>query len=76
MAEYVVIGRIERVQPRLVAGARRPATGDASVVGSAGARPEGPRHAQPGDSLADRWASFRDAWSQTTFFLTDPNSWR
>ena len=29
-----------------------------------------------GDWIGDRLAGLRDAWSQTTFFLTDPNSWR
>ncbi len=26
--------------------------------------------------LADRWAYVRDGIDQTTFYLTDPNSWR
>jgi hypothetical protein len=28
------------------------------------------------DRLADRAAAFRERWSQLTFFLFDPNSWR
>lgn len=28
------------------------------------------------DALAERLGRIRDAWSMTTFFLTDPNSWR
>jgi hypothetical protein len=32
--------------------------------------------AEPVISLDERWERFRDRWSQLTFFLTDPNSWR
>jgi hypothetical protein len=28
------------------------------------------------DRLVARWDDLREAWSQTTFFLFDPNSWR
>lgn len=72
---YATTTRIERVQPRFVAGRSRvPAT----------TRPPEPdlppiETAEGGDPvtwIGDRWASLRDAWSQTTFFLTDPDSWR
>ena len=29
-----------------------------------------------GRRLAERWADLREAWSQTTFYLFDPESWR
>ena len=29
-----------------------------------------------GERLADRWIDLREAWSQTTFFLFNPESWR
>jgi hypothetical protein len=30
---------------------------------------------EPGP-LSDRWAAFRDRWSELTFYLFDPQSWR
>lgn len=30
----------------------------------------------PAPTLAERWASFREELAITTFFLTDPESWR
>ena len=29
-----------------------------------------------GERLAERWDELRETWSQTTFFLFDPESWR
>jgi hypothetical protein len=28
------------------------------------------------DPLVDRWAAVRDRWSELTFYLFDPQSWR
>ena len=30
----------------------------------------------PGERLAERWEDLRETWSQMTFFLFDPESWR
>ena len=27
-------------------------------------------------ALAERWETFRERWTQTTFFVFDPDSWR
>jgi hypothetical protein len=29
-----------------------------------------------GPTLGERWSAIRERWSQLTFYLTDPNSWR
>lgn len=79
MSGYVASARIVHGAPRLARVDRaaersddaRPATtGGAliveSVVPAAG----------PTDRLAERAAAVRERWSQLTFFLFDPNSWR
>jgi hypothetical protein len=76
MAGYMVSARIERVSPRFVA------TTDAN-------QPIEPRASSPvavetidlsgrsfGDRLSDWVAGLGEAWSQTVFFLFDPQSWR
>lgn len=76
MAAYAVVARIDRVKPHLAghtspAGAARPAAEPVDppeaidLVG----RPLLPR-------FAERWTGFREAWSQTTFYLFDAESWR
>ncbi len=73
---YAATSRIRRAEPHLrAAHVHRPepprteiTARDQEVVELAG---------QPFSArLADGWASFREAVGQTTFFLTDPNSWR
>jgi hypothetical protein len=74
MDGYRVSARIDRATPRLARhGPERRAT--------AGLAPEGPEPfdlvGRPlDDALLERWATFRERWSQTTFFLFDANSWR
>jgi hypothetical protein len=78
MAAYAVIARIDRVDPHLAGWARIPAPStdrtavdemEPSEAFEVLSRPIGP-------SMAERWARVREAWSQTTFFLFDPESWR
>jgi hypothetical protein len=75
MAAYAVIARVDRVQPHLAGradrGLKRPTVG-------ALAEPEAiDLVGRPLDAIAaERWVRIREAWTQTTFFLFDPNSWR
>jgi hypothetical protein len=72
MSGYAAAARIERARPRVVErepderGERRWAEMDAALF--AATTTDGPAD--------DRWAAFRDRWSQLTFFLLHPESWR
>jgi hypothetical protein len=74
MDGYSVSARIDRATPRRARhGSERRAT--------AGSLPDGLEPldlvGRPlDDVLLERWAAFRERWSQTTFFLFDANSWR
>ncbi|MBA2721187.1 MAG: hypothetical protein H0U52_18385 [Chloroflexi bacterium] len=79
MSGYVASARIVRAAPRLARGHHtidsaedrlRPAGSPASVIEASPARPT------PTSRIADRWTAVRERWSQLTFFLFDPNSWR
>jgi len=78
MAAYAVIARIDRVVPHLAGWARMPAPSTDRTAVDEMERSEafevvsGPI----GPSMAERWARVREVWSQTTFFLFDPDSWR
>jgi len=82
MDGFVASGRIEQARPRLAGRrpepdwVRRPLTGattlrseviDVSQTAALDGRLETAR---------DRWAAFRDRWSELTFYLFDPQSWR
>jgi hypothetical protein len=75
---YAASARVIRVQPRLVDHGRSADRAAAwsvvepAVVEDVELTPD----AEPVISLDERWERFRDRWSQLTFFLTDPNSWR
>ena len=77
---YAATRRIERVQPRFTAWHARPTVDDGGgsvPVERDDATGTAELDGEPfGDWIGDRLAGLRDAWSQTTFFLTDPNSWR
>jgi len=78
MAAYTVIARIDRVDPHLAGWASRPLAATDRVI----AQPLEPPEAvdlvgrPDGPSLDERWARVREVWSQTTFYLFDPESWR
>jgi len=78
---YAVCARIERASPHFV-GAGNAVDGEARY----GATPTtGPNEdldhvelvGEPLDARFARWvAGLRDTWSQTTFYLFDPEGWR
>lgn len=81
MSGYVASIRVVRASPRLVAG--RP--GELSTASIATIAPAATAAAiveADGSSaaavsrLSERLRAFRDRWSQLTFFLFDPDSWR
>ncbi len=79
MSGYVASGRIVSAAPRLARADRRsigaddvtrPTAGPAIVIEA------GPNNvARPGP-IVERLHAARERWSQLTFFLFDPNSWR
>jgi hypothetical protein len=72
MSGFAASSRIERVSPRLVRGgadgnvATIRADDDVVVIVDV----------RTADPLIDRWAAFRERWSELTFYLFDPQSWR
>ena len=74
MSAYAAAARIERVTPRLVIGragtdvrATSEPPEDELVIDLATPR---------GDPLLERLIAIRERWSQLTFYLFDPESWR
>ena len=75
---YAVSARIERVRPRVLAAewtsAREAADGEAVAAVAPGIGVDAVLY---GDrDLELRWVAFRERWSQLTFYLFDPESWR
>lgn len=77
MSGYVASARIVSAGPRLARGERlaivvdelpRPTAGPASVIETVDVSRAGP--------IVERLLAARERWSQLTFFLFDPNSWR
>jgi hypothetical protein len=73
MNGFAASGRVQRTAPRLIrAGdvergiAATPQSADVTEL--VDIRDPGP--------LSDRWAAFRDRWSELTFYLFDAQSWR
>jgi hypothetical protein len=85
MAGYVASARLQGGVPRFVGGGaavawsadERPAT---SVYGAADPAPDADHVELVGrpldEAVADWLASIGESWSQLTFFLFDPDSWR
>jgi hypothetical protein len=77
MSGFVASGRIASASPRLA----RPASedGNGEPVTLAASRPDRSSElievviVEP---LSDRWAAIRDRWTELTFYLFDPQSWR
>jgi hypothetical protein len=72
MSGFAASGRIERVSPRLARGGTdgnvATVQADEDVIELVDVR--------TADPLIDRWAAFRERWSELTFYLFDPQSWR
>ena len=72
MNGFAAGGRVERGSPRLVHRhadrnvATKPASEDVTEFVDV----------RTADPLIDRWAGFRERWSELTFYLFDPQSWR
>jgi hypothetical protein len=72
MSGFAASGRVERASPRLASGgadgndATRQADEDEIEFVDV----------RTADPLIDRWATFRERWSELTFYLFDPQSWR
>jgi hypothetical protein len=78
MEAYVAMARIRTARPRPRRGARE-RDAPVSQGGDLGPIVERPVElvGRPFDErIADWWASFSVNLAQTTFFLTDPDSWR
>jgi hypothetical protein len=73
MNGFAASGRVQRTAPRLARAGdversflATPHSED--IIEVVDVRNPGP--------LSDRWAAFRDRWSELTFYLFDPQSWR
>lgn len=76
MDGYAVTARIDRATPRLARHGAQPAVA-ADPLQSTDAVDPFDLVGRPFDvRWLDRWAAFRETWSQTTFFLFDADSWR
>jgi hypothetical protein len=75
MNGYAVTGRIEGVAPRIV---RRgsPSFAPSSTVDARELDTVDLVGRPIDEEVAEAWGRVRDAWTQTTFFLFDPESWR
>ena len=72
MSGFAAGGRVERGSPRLV---HRHA--DRNVATKAASEDVTELvDVRTADLLIDRWAAFRERWSELTFYLFDPRSWR
>ncbi len=81
MATYAVHMRIERVRPtrpgRAARWSRSIATAPAPEIAIDRALAPVDLVGRPlGEIVTERWMRIREACSQTTFFLFDPDSWR
>jgi hypothetical protein len=80
MSGYAASARLQGGSTRFVAAGsdRRSAPGGAVATPAAWLDREWAEPAEPplGKRLAGRWQDLREAWSQTTFYLFDPESWR
>jgi len=81
MAGYTAMMRLDQAAPRVLPGrALASRTDDDASPGAEAIEPGAAVEDVSGEPfaslLSDKWADLRDAVGQTTFFLTDPNSWR
>jgi hypothetical protein len=80
MAGYTAMMRLDQAAPRVLPGRALGSRADGASLGSEAIEPRAAVEDVSGEPfaslLSDKWADLRDAVGQTTFFLTDPNSWR
>jgi hypothetical protein len=81
MSGFVASARVTPGRPRLTRIDRALLAPRAEAA--AGSRDEGivileasQPAAGPRAALTERWQAIRERWSQTTFYLFDPNAWR
>jgi hypothetical protein len=76
MAGYATTERITHSRPRFVGIEVGAASLDAQAYHATGDH-ERPVDSRPLDrQILDAWSELCEEWSQATFFLFDPNSWR
>ena len=79
MSGYAASARIQRGSPHLARATRDGMADQRPVALAATLIETDASAARDGDlaaRVADSWAAARERWSQLTFFLLDPNSWR
>jgi len=81
MAGYAIQARIDGVRPRLTARGAPASDGPtaawpAYLADDGFDDPFAGLSDDPPPTLAEHWERGGELWSQTTFFLFDPNSWR
>lgn len=80
MAGYAIQARVVSVRPRRTRSSRVRASAAGHAMAVADRDGTDARafviDRPPGTPGARRWAHIRQIWSQMTFFLFDPNSWR
>jgi spermidine synthase len=77
MAAYVVTARIEAVRPHVACAPGAAAATWSRVWAARSSDDRLVDTTAPGQrDLALRWEAIRERWSQLTFFLFDPESWR
>jgi hypothetical protein len=79
MSGYIASARIDRSLPRYAAAWAPPgpvADADVGPAPAAAAWIEVAPEDSASGGLDVRWTAFRERWSQLTFFLLDPDSWR
>lgn len=80
MAGYAASARLQGAAPHFAGASERPteqAKNDAISVESTSAADQIELAGRPLDAVIGDWlASVGEAWSQTTFYLFDPDSWR
>ena len=77
MTGYVATGRITQARPRFVGPGSPHARDDIDARSFVDHDSVTVGRSRPLDErLTERWARARVEWSQLTFFLFDPNSWR
>jgi hypothetical protein len=79
MSQYAASARIVRATPHLARSRREQESDDGPVAAAASVVEMGPSSPSSGALVAraaERWTAARERWSQLTFYLLDPQSWR